>query len=103
MIFFCGRTTDGTGIRSVLRGPRGPKKCTEYHLVSLLNAKHGSTFANFLDLFYPLTLLTNSALIDFTFKAEWRLPYEVVHVSGTRILHLDLVDEQIKVFVFFVR
>ena len=34
------------------------KKCTEYHLVSLLNEKQGSTFANFLDLFYPLTLLT---------------------------------------------
>ena len=36
------------------------KKWTEYHLVSLLNEKQGSTFANFLDLFYPLTLLTNS-------------------------------------------
>ena len=38
------------------------KKCTEYHLVSLLNEKQGSTFANFFDLFYPLTLLTNSAM-----------------------------------------
>ena len=38
------------------------QKCTKYHLVSLLNEKQGSTFANFLDLFYPLTLLTNSAL-----------------------------------------
>ena len=38
------------------------KKCTEYHLVSSLNEKQGSTFANFFDLFYPLTLLTNSAM-----------------------------------------
>ena len=36
------------------------KKYTEYHLVSLLNEKQGSTFANLLDLFYPLPLLTNS-------------------------------------------
>ena len=39
------------------------KKCTKYHLVSLSNEKQGSTFANFLGLFYPLTLLTNSALV----------------------------------------
>ena len=41
------------------------QKCTKYHLVSLLNEKQGSTFANFLDLFYPLTLLTNSAMLMF--------------------------------------
>ena len=38
------------------------KKCTKCHLVSLFNEKQGSTFANLLHLFYPLTLLTNSAL-----------------------------------------
>ena len=38
------------------------QKCTKYHLVSLLNEKQGSTFANFLHFFYPVTLLTNSAL-----------------------------------------
>ena len=39
------------------------QKCTKYHLVSLLNEKQGSTFANFLHFFYPVTLLTNSALV----------------------------------------
>ena len=38
------------------------KKCTKYHLVSLLNEKQESTFANFLHFFYPVTLLTNSAM-----------------------------------------
>ena len=38
------------------------QKCTKYHLVSLLNEKQGSTFANFLHFFYPVTLLTHSAL-----------------------------------------
>ena len=38
------------------------QKCTKYHLVSLLNEKQGSTVANFLHFFYPVTLLTNSAL-----------------------------------------
>ena len=39
------------------------QKCTKYHLVSLLNEKQGSTFANFLHFFYPVTLLTHSAMI----------------------------------------
>ena len=38
------------------------RKCSKYHLVSLLNEKQRSTFANFLHLFYPCPLLTNSAL-----------------------------------------
>ena len=38
------------------------QKCTKYHLVSLLNEKQGSTFANFLHFFYPVTLLTHSAV-----------------------------------------
>ncbi len=38
------------------------KKCRKYHLVSLLNEKQRSTFANFLHLFYPCPLLTNSAV-----------------------------------------
>ena len=38
------------------------KKCTKYHLVSLLNEKQGSTFANFWHLFIHVTLLTHSAL-----------------------------------------
>ena len=42
---------------------------SKYHLVSLLNEKQGSTFANFLDLFYPLTLLTHSALLSYLFWA----------------------------------
>ena len=39
------------------------QKCTKYHLVSLLNEKQGSTFANFLHFFYPVTLLTHSAMM----------------------------------------
>ena len=38
------------------------RKCSKYHLVSLLNEKQRSTFANFLHLFYPCPLLTNSAI-----------------------------------------
>ena len=38
------------------------KMCSKYHLVSLLNEKQRSTFANFLHLFYPCPLLTNSAM-----------------------------------------
>ena len=38
------------------------QKCTKYHLVSLLNEKQGSTFANFWHLFIHVTLLTHSAL-----------------------------------------
>ena len=38
------------------------KKCTKYHLVSLLNEKQRSTFANFWHLFIHVTLLTHSAL-----------------------------------------
>ena len=40
------------------------QKCTKYHLVSLLNEKQRSTFANFLHFFYPVTLLTHSALFQ---------------------------------------
>ena len=40
------------------------QKCTKYPLVSLLNEKQGSTFANFLHFFYPVTLLTHSALAE---------------------------------------
>ena len=40
------------------------QKCTKYHLVSLLNEKQGSTFANFLHFFYPVTLLTHSAMFS---------------------------------------
>ena len=38
------------------------QKCTKYHLVSLLNEKQGPTFANFLQLFIHVTLLTHSAM-----------------------------------------
>ena len=38
------------------------KKCSKYHLVSLLNEKQRSTFANFWHLFIHVTLLTHSAL-----------------------------------------
>merc|ERR1711894_319502 len=41
------------------------RKCSKYHLVSLLNEKQRSTFANFLHLFYPCPLLTNSAMEGF--------------------------------------
>ena len=40
------------------------QKCTKYHLVSLLNEKQGSTFANFWHLFIHVTLLTHSALMS---------------------------------------
>ena len=36
------------------------KKCSKYHLVSLLNEKQGSTFANFWHLFIHVTLVTHS-------------------------------------------
>ena len=39
------------------------KKCSKYHLVSLLNEKQGSTFANFWHLFIHVTLLTHSAVV----------------------------------------
>ena len=44
------------------------QKCTKYHLVSLLNEKQGPTFANFLQLFIHVTLLTHSALIRYHTK-----------------------------------
>ena len=39
------------------------KKCSKYHLVSLLTEKQRSTFANFLHLFLSISLLTNSAMM----------------------------------------
>ena len=47
------------------------QKCTKYHLVSLLNEKQGSTFANFLHFFYPVTLLTHSALNHYSIESGW--------------------------------
>ena len=41
------------------------KKCSKYHLVSLLDEKQRSTFAIFWTLFIQVSLLTNSALICF--------------------------------------
>ena len=38
------------------------KKCSKYHLVSLLDEKQRSTFAIFLPFFIQVSLLTNSAL-----------------------------------------
>ena len=51
------------------------KKCSKYHLASLLDEKQRSTFDIFCTLFNPLTTLTNSALIllrqfKFTRKSE---------------------------------
>ena len=60
------------------------QKCTKYHLVSLLNEKQGSTFANFLDLFYPLTLLTNSALETCQWSnVAWACPAQWVFLRWT--------------------
>ena len=42
------------------------KKCSKYHLVSLLDEKQRSTFAIFWTLFIQVSLLTNSALTDIT-------------------------------------
>ena len=42
------------------------KKCSKYHLVSLLNEKQRSTFANFWHLFIHVTLLTHSAMVTST-------------------------------------
>ena len=49
------------------------QKCTKYHLVSLLNEKQGSTFANFLHFFYPVTLLTHSAMDHILWGREPKL------------------------------
>ena len=40
------------------------KKCSKYHLVSLLDEKQRSTFAIFWTLFIQVSLLTNSALFE---------------------------------------
>ena len=42
------------------------KKCSKYHLVSLLDEKQRSTFAIFLPFFIQVSLLTNSALVSLT-------------------------------------
>ena len=53
------------------------QKCTKYHLVSLLNEKHESTFANFWHLFIHVTLLTHSALRRPSWRRRaWRLSKE---------------------------
>ena len=44
------------------------KKCSKYHLVSLLNEKQRSTFANFWHLFIHVTLLTHSAMAYFSLQ-----------------------------------
>ena len=46
------------------------QKCTKYHLVSLLNEKQGSTFANFWHISIHVTLLTHSAMIQAWFTLE---------------------------------
>ena len=62
------------------------RKCSKYHLVSLLNEKQRSTFANFLHLFYPFPLLTNSALSHCTMRfRQWRIG---IRVFGTFALIL---------------
>ena len=49
------------------------QKCTKYHLVSLLNEKQRSTFANFWHLFIHVTLLTHSALGGGHLGQRWRI------------------------------
>ena len=44
-------------------GSDHPKKCKFSCLVGLLNEKQGSSFAHFLYLSNPLTLLTNCAMV----------------------------------------
>ena len=41
------------------------KKCSKYHLVSLLDEKQRSTFAIFLPFFIQVSLLTNSAVLAY--------------------------------------
>ena len=61
---------------------------TTLHLVSLLSEKQGSTFANFLDLFYPLTLLTNSALVAFVgFHCAFQMSPQMACVGETLTDH----------------
>ena len=73
-------------------GHNQPQKCTKYHLVSLLNEKQGSTFANFLDLFYPLTLLTNSAVDGSNGRRHLQ---QQGHPQYTHIQHLQQGHAQI--------
>ena len=58
------------------------QKCTKYHLVSLLNEKQGSTFANFLHFFYPVTLLTHSALIHRERRSGKLTPAQERHLKA---------------------
>ena len=58
--FFCTNVIQFFSVENM--GHNQLKKCRKYHLVSLLNEKQRSTFANSLHLFCPCPLLTNSAL-----------------------------------------
>ena len=81
------------------------KKCSKYHLVSLLNEKQRSTFANFWHLFIHVTLLTHSAMvvpfiapttsncwedqISSTFKSCWSNP-PAVKIAASYTIHCIL-------------
>ena len=71
------------------------RKCSKYHLVSLLNEKQRSTFAIFLHIFYPCPLLNNSAMGNIfcllSYNSCKRLKLSVFQFN-------NLITEQFRVF-----
>ena len=65
------------------------KKCTKYHLVSLLNEKQESTFANFWHFFYPVTLLTNSGML---------MPMFLILLQRSDLIRFRLYSTELFVF-----
>ena len=66
---FCTNVTQFFSVENM--GHNQLQKCTKYHLVSLLNEKQGSTFANFWHLLIHVTLLTNSAMDEKGDSRSW--------------------------------
>ena len=63
------------------------KKCSKYHLVSLLNEKQRSIFANYLHLFIQVSLLTNSAM---RCASTWRLGIIIIIIIITTISYFKV-------------
>ena len=66
--------------------------CSKYHLVSLLNEKQRSTFANFWHLFIHVTLLTHSALSRIRVVLDFRRTNESLLQTWTS-QPLPLIEE----------
>ena len=72
------------------------KKCSKYHLVSLLNEKQRSTFANFWHLFIHVTLLTHSALSLSYFsvcECSWQFQLSLWHFMRCTFIRLHRLPE----------